>query len=181
MYESLRSTALIETKKMTSRAAHPGHICGVSCPQQPFLEVPATCFRGRPHLVVFGGWPVGWDFFLELPSISCGVTDTEMSKRSAGEGNQQSVSSSTCSFTHEWKSKAAFEYKPDTLWASLVALEVKESACNAGNLGSIPRLGRSSGGGHGNPLQYSCLEKPKDRGARTTVHGVTKSRTRLID
>ena len=36
----------------------------------------------------------------------------------------------------------------------------KESACNVGNLGSIPRLGRSSGGGHGNPLQYSCMENP---------------------
>ena len=36
----------------------------------------------------------------------------------------------------------------------------KQSACNAGNLGSIPGLGRSPGGGHGNPLQYSCLENP---------------------
>ena len=37
----------------------------------------------------------------------------------------------------------------------------KESACNAGDLGSIPELGRSPGGGHGNPLQYSCLENPQ--------------------
>ena len=36
----------------------------------------------------------------------------------------------------------------------------KESACNAGDLGSVPGLGRSPGGGHGNPLQYSCLENP---------------------
>ena len=41
----------------------------------------------------------------------------------------------------------------------------KESACNAGDLGSIPGLGRSPGGGHGNPLQYYCLENPMDRGA----------------
>ena len=41
----------------------------------------------------------------------------------------------------------------------------KESACNVGDLGSIPGLGRSLGGGHGNPLQYSCLENPMDRGA----------------
>ena len=41
----------------------------------------------------------------------------------------------------------------------------KESACNAGDLGSIPGLGRCPGGGHGNPLQYSCLENPMDRGA----------------
>ena len=41
----------------------------------------------------------------------------------------------------------------------------KESACNVGDLGSSPGLGRSAGGGHGNPLQYSCLENPMDRGA----------------
>ena len=41
----------------------------------------------------------------------------------------------------------------------------KESACNAGDLGSILGWGRSPGGGHGNPLQYSCLENPMDRGA----------------
>ena len=39
-------------------------------------------------------------------------------------------------------------------------LDSKEAACNAGDLGSIPGLGRSPGGGHGNPLQYSCLENP---------------------
>ena len=52
----------------------------------------------------------------------------------------------------------------------------KESACNAGDLGSIPGLGRSPGGGHGNPLQYSCLENPMDGGAFDTLW-VTKSRT----
>jgi len=58
----------------------------------------------------------------------------------------------------------------------------KESTCNAGNLGSIPGLGRSLGGGHGNPFQYSCLENPMDRAAwRATVHGVVKSQTQLSD
>ena len=48
----------------------------------------------------------------------------------------------------------------------------KESTCNAGDLGSIPGLGRSPGGGNGNPLQYSCLGNPMDRGAwRATVLG----------
>ena len=56
----------------------------------------------------------------------------------------------------------------------------KESTCNAGELGQISGLGRSPGGGHGNPLQYSCLEDPMDRGAwRATDHRVAKSRTRL--
>ena len=54
--------------------------------------------------------------------------------------------------------------------------EGKESACNVGDLGSIPGLRRSPGEGNGNPLQYSCLENPIDRGAwQVTVHGVTKS------
>ena len=56
----------------------------------------------------------------------------------------------------------------------------KESACNAGDPGSTPGLRRSSGEGNGNPLQYSCLENPMEGGAWwATVHGVTKSRTRL--
>ena len=50
-------------------------------------------------------------------------------------------------------------------WASLVASDGKESACNAGYLGLIPGLGRSSGGGDGNPLHYSGLENSMDRGA----------------
>ena len=46
-------------------------------------------------------------------------------------------------------------------WASLVVQTVKESACNVGDLGSVPGLGRSPGGGHGNPLHYSCPENPQ--------------------
>ena len=61
----------------------------------------------------------------------------------------------------------------------------KSSACNLrdkGDAGSIPGLGRSPGGEHGNPLQYSCLENPVDRGAWwATVHGVTESQTLLSD
>ena len=53
----------------------------------------------------------------------------------------------------------------------------KESACNVGDLGSIPGMGRSPGERHGHPLQYSCLENPVDRGAwQAVVHGVTKVR-----
>ena len=57
---------------------------------------------------------------------------------------------------------------------------VKELPANAGDVGSVPRVERSSGGGHGNPLQFSCLENPMDRGAwRAIVHKVSKSRTQL--
>ena len=53
----------------------------------------------------------------------------------------------------------------------------KEFTCNVGDLGSIPGLGRSPGGGNGNPLQYSCLENPMDRGAwQAPVHGVARVR-----
>ena len=58
----------------------------------------------------------------------------------------------------------------------------KESACNAGDLGSIPGLGKSLEEGNGNPLKYSCLENSMDRGALwATVHVVTKSKTQLSD
>ena len=67
------------------------------------------------------------------------------------------------------------------LWASQMALVVKNLPGNAGDIrdrGSIPGLGRFPGGGHGNPLQYSCLENPMSRGAWVvTVHRVTKSWT----
>ena len=64
-----------------------------------------------------------------------------------------------------------------------MAIVVKNSPPSAGNIrdvGSIPGLGRFLGGEHSNPLQYSCLENPKDRGTWwDTVHGVTKSQTQL--
>ena len=58
-------------------------------------------------------------------------------------------------------------------------LDSKESACSAGNLGLIPGPGKSPGGQHGNPLQYSCLENPMDRGGawQATVHEAAKSHT----
>ena len=64
--------------------------------------------------------------------------------------------------------------------ASLVTQTGKESACNGGGLGLMPRLGRSPGEGKGYPLQYSGLESSMDRGAwQATVHGVAKSWTQL--
>ena len=64
----------------------------------------------------------------------------------------------------------------DVEWAFQVALVVKNLLANAGDIrdtDSIPRTSRSPGGGHGNPLQYACLENPMDRGTwRVTVHRV---------
>ena len=65
--------------------------------------------------------------------------------------------------------------------ASHVAQVVKKPAANAGDvrdMGLIPGLGRTTGGGHGDPVQYSCLKNPTDRGASwATVHGVAESDT----
>ena len=61
------------------------------------------------------------------------------------------------------------------------ALVVKNSPASAGDVrdvGSVPGLGRCPGGGHDNPLQYSCLENPMDRGSwQATVHSIAKSQT----
>ena len=63
-------------------------------------------------------------------------------------------------------------------WGSPGGSDGKESACNAGDPGSTPGSGRFPGEGKGNPLQYSCLDNPMDRGAwQGTVHRVTKSQT----
>ena len=63
---------------------------------------------------------------------------------------------------------------------SVVEKKSTRSAGDSRDVGSIPGLGRPLGGGHGTPLQCSCLENPVDRGAwRATVHGVTQSLTRL--
>ena len=67
-------------------------------------------------------------------------------------------------------------------WGFPGGSEVKASARNAGDPGSIPGSGRSPGEGNGNPLQYSYLGNPMDRGAWwPTVHRVAKSRTQLSD
>ena len=63
-----------------------------------------------------------------------------------------------------------------------MAQMVKETACNAGDSGSIPGMGRSPGEGNGNPLLYSCLGNPMDREAwQAQVHGITKSQTQLTN
>ena len=68
------------------------------------------------------------------------------------------------------------------VWTLVSPISHKVSACNEGDPGLIPGLGRSPGEGNGNPLQYSCLENSMDWGAWwATVHGVAKSRTRLSE
>ena len=76
-----------------------------------------------------------------------------------------------------WSSVRSNNIGHTVSWASLVS-QMVESACNVGDLVSIPQSGRFPGGGNGNPLQYSCLENPMDRGVwqATTVHGSQRVR-----
>ena len=88
----------------------------------------------------------------------------------------------TCMSIYPYVSAFSFIVKSHSMWGFPGGSEVKVSAWNAGDPGSIPGLGRSPGEGNGNPLQYSCLENSMDGGAWwATVHGVTKSQTRLSD
>ena len=87
------------------------------------------------------------------------------------------------SLTKVWSSKESLSVCISVVGASQVVLAVRNPPANAEDmrdLGLIPRSGVSPWEGHGNPLQYSCLENPMDRGAwQATVHGVSKSRKRL--
>ena len=74
----------------------------------------------------------------------------------------------------------AFQCEYPSEWASLVGSAVKNPSASAGDVGSVPGLERFSAVGNDNPLQYSCLGNPMDRGAwQAAVHGVAKSQTRL--
>ena len=113
-------------------------------------------------------------------------------RRSPGEGNDHSLQYSCLENSMDrgaWQATVHGVAESDmterlTLGVSQVAL-VKNLPANAGHVrdvGLIPGLGRSPGEGYRNPLKYSCLENSMDRGAwQGTVHGVTKSQTRLIN
>ena len=71
-----------------------------------------------------------------------------------------------------------FLWEMGVLWSFPGGSDGKESTCNAGDLGSIPELGRCPGEGNGYSFQYSCMENPMDRGAwQPIVHGFAKSET----
>ena len=108
--------------------------------------------------------------------------------RSLGQEDPLEKEMAPHSSTLAWKShgqRSLVDYSPwdrkesDTiLWASQVALVVKNPPADGGDMGSIPGSGRSPGEGHGNPFQYSYLENPMDRGAWwATVQGSKQSDT----
>ena len=122
-------------------------------PWAPWRGSPSPCPQPRPLLELFlkhPDGPISHAFHEQVPS-----TDVTY---------ETFPSTGSCLFI---------------MGASQAVLVVENPSANAGDIrdaGSIPGWGRSPGGGHGNPLQYSCLEDPKDRGAwQATVHGVAKS------
>ena len=105
-------------------------------------------------------------------------------------GWEKTVQIQSCSKAYQWKYSYLGQklcliiiyFSIISLILSKVGSDGKASVYNAGDPCSIPGSGRSPGEGNGNPLQYYCLENPMDRGAwQATVHGVSKSRTRLSD
>ena len=124
---------------------------------------------GRPHQLLAASQRRGWVWGMLGTRKLAGNIETSVRKQEGAGGRGR------------WVSEFAF---PSVFQrASQVALVIKNPRADAGDArdaGSIPGLGRSLGGGHGNPLQYSCLENPMDRGAwRATVHGVAQSCTLL--
>ena len=114
------------------------------------------------------GWGLGLSLFIHMdPKLSTYLKDNNCSVISVKQARAFS----------SWNIWTPFY---DMLRGFCHSSVGKESASNAGDLGSIPGWGRSPGEGNGNPLQYSCLENPMDRGAwRATVHGVENSWTWL--
>ena len=116
-----------------------------------------------------------------VPSFHCGndmITDSPLAPSRCQKHGQWC----TDRCTPEWD-PLLFIYSWNFIRAFQVVLVIKNLHANAGDVrdaGLIPGLGRSPGEGNGNPLQYSCLENPMDRGAwQATAHRVTKSGTRL--
>ena len=117
------------------------------------------------------------------PSLSPGVCSDS---GPLSQGCHQNISSSVAHFfscPQSFPASGSFSTQSALLnwwpkyWSfSFSGSNGKESACKAGDLGSIPGLGRSPGTGYGNPLQYSCMKNPMERGAwQATVLGVERS------
>ena len=128
-----------------------------------------SSFPTRVHLKQWQG------FHLNLNSVHPGFRQCEHVWRITALGLLRGL--------RVWRIIAWPLIKEFILWASQVALVVKNLPASAGDMrvvGSTPGSGRSPGGGHGNPLQYSCLENHTDRGAcQATDHRVAQSQTRL--
>ena len=160
---------------------------------------PQNGVSGRREDWSVQGWPSDW---LERFSYWCGSNGTDRCKRSQSRALrdshtlfQQALLFQTADFLSPSVSQDVVEPSTRLQWTQKVGGNEayfkppkgfphtsvsKEPVCNVGDLGLIPGSGRSSGEGNGNPLQYSCLENPMDRGAwQVTVHGAARVRHNL--
>ena len=103
----------------------------------------------------------------------------QVKKENFREGKRQLASGTVSTAPWVWISWAGF-FRTDC-HSFPGGSDGEESACNVGDPGLIRGLGRSPAEGNGNPLQYSCLENPMDRGPGGLVHGVAKGWTQLSD
>ena len=96
------------------------------------------------------------------------------------ESNNRYLHSYQSKGTH-WGAGELYAEAYDILLGFPAGSDGKDSACNSGDPGSVPESGRSPGEGHGNPLQYSCLENPWTEEPGGLSSGIPKSRTQLND
>ena len=132
--------------------------------------------RIHPFQVLFTNIRTKGDFcLLKKPSILAYLLKQEIrikEKRVGEKGRRSSVVQAR----FQWAGMSL--NSSDKVLLTHCGSDGKESACSAGDLGSVPGSGRVPGEGNGRPLQYSCLENPMNRGAwRATIHGITQNRT----
>ena len=182
-----RVTSLVTLVKVTEEVTHWFSFsfglmtCGIWVPQLRIEPVPPAMEVQSPNPQTTRGVPAHWlswrnpQFLLTFTHVFFHKDDlvlflfffspTQIISNALSIKRSSEVNKSHCQYQ---------------IWASQVALVVKEPACDVGDMrdvGSIPGSGRSPGEELGDPLQYSCLENPMDRGGwQATVHGVTNSR-----
>ena len=147
-----------------------------------FLERKLTATNGK----------VLWKPSLIISRAVCGKRERERERDLSCRINTHTQQWSSWNEQKLFPMKSAFTTQPSSLFCIyfvnaeimgfLGGSDTKESSCNAEDLDLIPKSGRSPEEGNGNPLQYSCLGNPMDRGAWwATIHGVAKSWTQLSD
>ena len=148
--------------------------------------VPLSIYRARNVPCLPWTWTVGFSYYKSLQLPECGRTSHSLSwrvwwilRKRKQEWEMPAKAVKRWRGSHQDSSVCRVSTTLHAIFPG--GSDSKESICNAGDardIGSVLRLGRSPGGGNGNPLQYSCLENLMDRGAgRAIVHRVTMSQT----
>ena len=148
----------------------------------PFLEeaiLVAQLVKNPPAMGETWVQPLGWEDRLEMEMATHSSILAWRIPQTEEPSGLMSIWSHRVG--HKWSDFRLKSSSGNSIWWGFPYSSVgKESVCNARDLGSIPGSRRSPGDGNGNPLQYSCVENPMDRGAwQAKIHGVPKSWTHL--